>query len=218
MAQSWQQQNQTSYANRHKLGLQSQQLTGQSSHYNSSDPACPASVPAKLIGVRLSGIVCAQDSICICIFTVEHTTQQCRFTVTGSALHNFLAHHKLQKVRGAIACVTRMLQDYFNEEDDEDARRVPPRPSSPELHSEGVGRPFVKLRPGSPPSQRPPPRVSFLSHHLFSLHQSDIHVALHLFIIQITKPHAKLYAVLQHQNMLAGVVMIVLRHVYTCHA
>lgn len=50
-------------------------------------------------------------------------------------------------------------QDYFNEEDDDDARQVPPRPSSPELHSEGVGRPFIKLRPGSPPSQRPPPRA-----------------------------------------------------------
>ena len=69
--------------------------------------------------------------------------------------------------------VAWMLQDYFNEEDDEDARRVPPRPSSPELHSEGVGRPFVKLRPGSPPSQRLPPRVSLLSHHLFTLHPSD---------------------------------------------
>lgn len=66
-----------------------------------------------------------------------------------------------------------MLQDYFNEEDDEDARRVPPRPSSPELHSEGVGRPFVKLRPGSPPSQRPPPRVSSLSQNHFPLHLVD---------------------------------------------
>ena len=90
----------------------------------------------------------------------------------------YLADHKLQKVQVAIACVIGMLQDYFNEEDDEDARRVPPRPSSPELHSEGVGRPFVKLRPGSPPSQRPPPRVSFLFYHVFSLHQSDKNVAL----------------------------------------
>lgn len=58
------------------------------------------------------------------------------------------------------------MQDYFNEEEDEDARRVPPRPSSPELHSEGVGRPFIKLRPGSPPSQRPPSTVSIPLHYL----------------------------------------------------
>ena len=98
----------------------------------------------------------------------------CRLTTIGPSLHEYLADHKLQKVQVATACVTGMLQDYFNEEDDEDARRVPPRPSSPELHSEGVGRPLVKLRPGSPPSQRPPPRVSFLSYPCISLTQMGL--------------------------------------------
>ena len=54
------------------------------------------------------------------------------------------------------------MQDYFNEEDDDDPRRASTsgkRPSSPELHSEGVGRPFVKMRSASPPTQRPPSKV-----------------------------------------------------------
>ncbi|KAL3162589.1 hypothetical protein ABBQ38_008638 [Trebouxia sp. C0009 RCD-2024] len=65
-----------------------------------------------------------------------------------------------QRWRKDARALEREEEDYFNEEDDDDARRGPPRPSSPELHSEGVGRPFIKLRPGSPPSQRPPPRAS----------------------------------------------------------
>lgn len=60
------------------------------------------------------------------------------------------------------AHVSPLMQDYFNEEDDDDPRRASSsgkRPSSPELHSDGVGRPFVKMRSGSPPAQRPHPKV-----------------------------------------------------------
>lgn len=66
------------------------------------------------------------------------------------------------------------MQDYFNEEDDDDPRRgtsSAKRPSSPELHSEGVGRPFVKMRPASPPSQRPPSKVPGACSHLAQLTQ-----------------------------------------------
>ena len=54
------------------------------------------------------------------------------------------------------------MQDYFNEEDDDDPRGASTtgkRPSSPELHSDGVGRPFVKMRSASPPAQRLPSKV-----------------------------------------------------------
>ncbi len=60
------------------------------------------------------------------------------------------------------AHISPVMQDYFNEEDDDDPRRASTsgkRPSSPELHSEGVGRPFVKMRSASPPAQRPPSKV-----------------------------------------------------------
>ncbi|KAA6418854.1 MAG: hypothetical protein FRX49_11211 [Trebouxia sp. A1-2] len=53
----------------------------------------------------------------------------------------------------------REEEDYFNEEDDDDPRGASTtgkRPSSPELHSDGVGRPFVKMRSASPPAQRLP--------------------------------------------------------------
>ena len=53
-------------------------------------------------------------------------------------------------------CMFLLLQDYFNEEEDDDRKpSTSNRPSSPELHPEGVGRPFVKLsRSVSPPNQR----------------------------------------------------------------
>lgn len=63
-----------------------------------------------------------------------------------------------QRWRKDARALEREEEDYFNEEDDDDPRRASTsgkRPSSPELHSDGVGRPFVKMRSASPPAQRP---------------------------------------------------------------